>query len=101
MSSHEFLVHIRIAGVPPESLAALRAAEASQARALAAAGTLRRLWRLPEGWSNVGLWCAPDLAALEDVLQTLPLKPYMTVEIYPLDPHPNDPLPETEGRQLS
>ncbi|MEV7284706.1 muconolactone Delta-isomerase family protein [Streptomyces sp. NPDC093252] len=92
----EFLVRITTTvpeGTPPEEVAARRAAEAEHAEELAAAGHLWRLWR-PEGErrSSVGIWCADDEAELHaKVLDTLPLRPWMTVTVTPLAPHPSDP----------
>ncbi|WP_214106816.1 muconolactone Delta-isomerase family protein [Acrocarpospora catenulata] len=76
---------------------ALRAEEAVRARALAESGVLRRLWRIPGQWANWGLWMAYDEAELQAVLDSLPLRPYMHIDINALDSHPNDP--ETPGQK--
>lgn len=93
MSNREFLVHIVIEAEdePAERVDALRAAEAERARELAIAGHIKRLWRLQEGWSNMGLWSASSEAELWTLLDSLPLRRYMQISVRPLDPHPNDP----------
>lgn len=92
----EFLVKIDIAlppGMDTEAEAALRSAERSRAEELAEAGVLQRLWRVPGAWANWGLWSADDEAGLTAALDSLPLRPYMTVAINVLEPHPSDPGP--------
>ncbi|MEU7427171.1 muconolactone Delta-isomerase family protein [Streptomyces sp. NPDC040750] len=93
----EFLVEITTS--PPEGtteaeVAERRAAEAVRARELAATGRLARLWR-PVGESrSIGVWRAEDEEDLHDnVLGTLPLRPWMDLTVTPLEPHPNDPGP--------
>lgn len=100
MTYQEFLVHIVIeaSSVAPPRLAELREAEAARAAELAATGNLQRLWRLPQGWSNIGLWSAQDQEALERLLDSLPLRPYMTIDVQPLHDHPSDPS-ERSGRR--
>jgi muconolactone delta-isomerase len=91
----EFLVRIEIQldeSLSVEQRKALYAAEAERARALAEAGHLVRLWRLPGRRANWGLWRAADATELHEVLTSLPLWPYMDVDVNPLARHPNDPL---------
>lgn len=89
----EFLVHIvfQADGVAEDQLDRLRAAESARAAELAQDGHLVKLWRLPEGWSNVGVWRAATEHALRELLDSLPLRPYMTIAVQRLLPHPNDP----------
>ncbi|MGJ9412902.1 muconolactone Delta-isomerase family protein [Aeromicrobium sp. CF4.19] len=93
----EFLVAIELAApvdVDADKLDRLREAEARRAAELASNGSLLRLWRPPgSGWRNIGLWCAVDEADLREILATLPLWPWMTVEVTALGRHPNDPRP--------
>ena len=91
----EFLVRIEIQldeSLSVEQREALYAAEAERAGALAEAGHLVRLWRLPGRRANWGLWRAADATELHEVLTSLPLWPYMDVDVNPLARHPNDPL---------
>jgi muconolactone D-isomerase len=71
-----------------------RSREALRAAELAELGHLLRLWRPPVEpgeWRTLGLWRAGTETKLKDILATLPLHKWMTVEITPLSPHPNDP----------
>jgi muconolactone D-isomerase len=91
----EFLVRIEIQldeSLSVEQREALYAAEAERARALTEAGHLVRLWRLPGRRANWGLWQAADATELHEVLTSLPLWPYMDVDVNPLARHPNDPV---------
>lgn len=90
----EFLVHIEVnwpADGDPAERQRLVEAETAQGRELARAGLMKRLWRVPGRWANWGLWEAPDATALHDALTSLPLWPWMTVEVHPMAVHPNDP----------
>jgi muconolactone D-isomerase len=87
----EFLVEIEVTlppDLPEERLTALRAAEHERGTALAEAGTLRAIWRLPGRFANRGIWEAPDATALHDALVSLPLWPYMQVTVTSLARHP-------------
>jgi muconolactone delta-isomerase len=100
----EFLVHVEIQ-TPPEMPSAvldgLRAQEAARAQVLAARGSLLRLWRVPGRWGNWGYWRAEGLDALNELLRSLPLYPFMTVDVHPLDPHPSDPAGRDVARRIS
>jgi muconolactone D-isomerase len=90
----EFLVHIEMTlppGMPDGERRELYAAESVQAASLTAAGRLVRLWRIPGRTANWGLWRANDATELHDALTSLPLWPYMDIEVIPLARHPNDP----------
>ncbi|PJN25725.1 muconolactone Delta-isomerase family protein [Kitasatospora sp. CB02891] len=91
----DFLVEITTtvpADVPAEEVDRRRAAEAVRARELAAEGRLFRLWRPVGEKRSIGVWRAADEAELRaEVIGTLPLWPWMTAVVTPLEPHPNDP----------
>jgi muconolactone D-isomerase len=91
----EFLVEISTTipeGTESAEVDRRRAAEAVRAAELAAEGHLYRLWRPVGERRSIGVWCADDEAELhQKVLGTLPLRPWMTVHVTPLEPHPNDP----------
>ncbi|MGW0628137.1 muconolactone Delta-isomerase family protein [Streptomyces sp. NPDC002758] len=91
----EFLVEITTTvpeGTSQDEVDRRRADEAVRARELAAAGHLARLWRPVGELRSFGLWLAADEEELhEKVLGTLPLRPWMTLTVTPLEPHPNDP----------
>jgi muconolactone D-isomerase len=90
----EFLVRMENllpAGFPPDERARLLRAEAVRARELASAGILLRLWRVAGRRANVGIWRATTAAELHDALESLPLFPYLDIQVVPLSGHPNDP----------
>jgi muconolactone D-isomerase len=92
----DWLVHMEVrlpADMPPERQAGLAAAEAERAAELATAGHLVRLWREPGRRANWGLWRAEDATALHAALASLPLWPWLDVEVTALAAHPNDPGP--------
>lgn len=89
----EFLVRFETT-LPPhlgaDEVARLKSAERARAGELRAAGTLRRLWRVPGRRAVVGLWEAPDATALHDALASLPQFPWMDVVVEPLATHPQE-----------
>lgn len=90
----EFLVNIEI-NWPPDAdddrKEEIFQRELAQGQALARAGTMRRLWRVPGRWANWGLWEAEDATALHEALTSLPLWPWMDITVHPLARHVNDP----------
>jgi muconolactone D-isomerase len=90
----EFLVSIVVEWPPdgdPEEKQRLVEAEGARARELAEAGTIKRLWRIPGRWANIGLWEADDATALHDALTSLPLHAWLDIDVQPLALHPSDP----------
>jgi muconolactone D-isomerase len=90
----EFLVHIEIrqqAHGEHDDIARLGDAERARAAELAREGRIRRLWRLPGRRGNWGLWEAPDATVLHEALASLPLYPWLDVEVIALARHPSDP----------
>jgi muconolactone D-isomerase len=95
--SVEFLVEIEIrfpTDLDEERRRALLNAESARGTALAQAGVLRAIWRVPGRSANVGIWSATDATVLHDALVSLPLWPYMNASVTPLARHPlADPCP--------
>ena len=90
----QFLLHIKVTWPPdgdPADKARRIAAEGERARELAAAGIIKRVWRVPGQWANWGLWEAPDATAIHEAVTSLPMWPYLDVVVHPLAEHPNDP----------
>lgn len=91
----EFLVEIVTTvpeGTSQEDVDERRAAEAVRARELAAEGRLSRLWRPVGEKRSLGIWRGEDEGELhKNVLDTLPLRPWMALTVTPLEAHPNDP----------
>jgi len=89
----EFTVMIPTGG-PDDAFMDAMAGEATRTRELAVQGHLLRLWALsaePQTAHAYGLWRAEGADEMREILETLPLDPWMTVRTTPLSPHPNDP----------
>jgi muconolactone D-isomerase len=68
--------------------------ETTRVAELAAEGRAVRVWRpLPEDGRRraIGLYRADSDAELDAILDSLPLRPWMEIEVTPLASHPNDP----------
>ncbi|MFE0514247.1 muconolactone Delta-isomerase family protein [Streptomyces sp. NPDC058964] len=91
----EFLVELTTTvpeGTDQAEVDRIRAAEAVRAGELAAQGHLFRLWRPVGELRSIGVWRADDETELRvKVLGSLPLWPWMTAVVTPLQQHPNDP----------
>jgi muconolactone D-isomerase len=90
----EFLVEVDIAlpvDLDATRRAQLLAAELERGKALADAGALLAIWRVPGRLANRAIWSATDATALHDALVSLPLWPYMDVAVTPLARHPVAP----------
>jgi muconolactone delta-isomerase len=90
----EFLTYFSV--VVPDHVTAAQVAdadarEAAKTREWADQGRLRRLWALPGEGRSLGLWQANNPAAMQAIVDSLPLGPWMTTEIVPLTAHPGDP----------
>lgn len=86
----EFLVEIEVrlpAGLEPGERDRLLAAEASRGTELAREGVLRAIWRVPGRFANCAIWSAPDATVLHSALTSLPLWPYLDVEVTALARH--------------
>ena len=73
--------------IPAERRAALLEDEAARGAELAAAGTLRAVWRVPGRFANRAIWSAADATELHGALTSLPLWPYMDVRVTALARH--------------
>jgi muconolactone D-isomerase len=99
-SDVEFIVHLQVnwpAAGDPAALARLTEAEHARAVELAAAGILRRLWRIPGRRANWGLWEAADPTELHAALTSLPFFPWLDAEVHAVARHPNDPPSWTDS----
>ncbi|WP_435129827.1 muconolactone Delta-isomerase family protein [Actinacidiphila sp. bgisy144] len=87
----DFLVRIntsRASELPPGEREDLIKRERARGRELMSQGVLRHFWRLPGQRANVGIWTAPDADALEEALESLPVRPYADIDITLLATHP-------------
>ena len=87
----EYLVDIEIRlphDLGSDQLGELVKSELAMGASLAQAGVIRAIWRVPGRRANRGIWSAPDATALHDAIVSLPMWPFMTVEVTPLARHP-------------
>jgi muconolactone D-isomerase len=75
--------------MPAADAAALKAREKEIAQNLQREGVWRHLWRIAGLYANVSVFDVPDHAALHDTLMSLPLYPYMDIELMPMCRHPS------------
>ncbi|KAI3610878.1 Muconolactone isomerase (plasmid) [Cupriavidus necator H850] len=78
----------------PESLPAdrvdtLKAAEKARAIEIQKAGKWPHLWRIVGRYSNVSVFDVESNDELHELLSSLPLFPYMTIQVTPLAKHPS------------
>jgi muconolactone D-isomerase len=68
----------------------LRTSERARATELREAGVLIRLWRVPGTQDSLGLYRCESATELHDVLASLPMFPWLEIEIQPLATHPQE-----------
>ncbi|WP_197339030.1 muconolactone Delta-isomerase [Ralstonia solanacearum] len=88
------LFHVRMdvrlpPSMPTEEAAALKATEKTRSQALQAAGKWRHLWRIAGQYANVSIFDVENADELHALVSTLPLFPYMTIDVQPLCRHPS------------
>jgi muconolactone D-isomerase len=90
----EFLARIE-QDIPPDTdparFAAVKAAEGVRGRGLVDAGKLRRIWRIPGRRAVDALYDVDGPDELHDILSSLPLYPWMDIEVTALGSHALDP----------
>jgi muconolactone D-isomerase len=87
------LFHVTIAvrmphDVDPEKVKRLGALEHERAAELQREGKWLHLWRVAGKWANVSIFKVESPAELHEILESLPLYPYMDVEVAALCRHP-------------
>jgi muconolactone delta-isomerase len=88
------LYHVRMDVRPPHDidparLEALKAEERERSQALQRAGKWPHIWRIAGQYSNVSIFDVADHDELHALLSTLPLFPFMEIEVTPLARHPS------------
>jgi muconolactone D-isomerase len=86
-----FHVHIDLRvphDLDPEALKKLREHEHERAEELQLQGKWIHLWRVAGKFSNISVFDVEDPAELHEVLNSLPLYPFMEIEVTPLCKHP-------------
>jgi muconolactone D-isomerase len=86
-----FHVHIDVhvpRDIDPETLKRLEDQEHERAKELQLQGKWAHLWRVAGKFSNISIFDVEDPGELHDVLSSLPLHPFMDVEVTALCKHP-------------
>lgn len=73
----------------PADVATAKATEKARAQELQRDGRWVHLWRVVGRYSNYSVFNVDSNDELHDILQTLPLYPYMHIEVTPLAQHPS------------
>lgn len=73
----------------PDVRADLVARERDRALELQQSGVWPQLWRIVGEYANISILDVTSNDELHDLLQSLPLFPYMTVKVTPLAQHPS------------
>ena len=88
------LFHVRMdVNIPndldPEVRADTLAREKAYSQELQRSGTWRELWRIVGRYSNISIFDVESADELHEILQGLPLFPYMDMEVMALTRHPS------------
>ncbi len=73
----------------PDTIEQLKKAERERAQQLQQAGKWRHLWRIAGRYANVSIFDVDSNEELHAILSTLPLFPFMRIEVTPLCRHPS------------
>ncbi len=87
------LFHVKMtvrvpADTDPDHLAELNEKEHVRAEELQRAGNWLHLWRVAGRWENLSVFRVDDPDELHEILSSLPLYPYMDLDIVALSRHP-------------
>ena len=74
---------------PAEKAEALKQAERARAQDLQRGGVWRHLWRVAGRYANVSIFDVSGPQEPHDVLSSLPLFPFMDIQVTPLCRHPS------------
>lgn len=88
------LFHVRMnvnlpLSMPAEQAAQLKRTEKELAQRLQHEGKWRHLWRIAGQYANVSVFDVDSVDELHNLLTSLPLFPYMQIDVMPLCRHPS------------
>ncbi|WP_311215387.1 MULTISPECIES: muconolactone Delta-isomerase [unclassified Arthrobacter] len=75
--------------IPAAEVAAAKTNEKERSQELQRDGRWLHLWRVVGQYANYSIFDVDSHDQLHDLLQTLPLYPYMTIDVIPLAQHPS------------
>ncbi|WP_199435521.1 muconolactone Delta-isomerase [Qaidamihabitans albus] len=89
------LFHVRMDvaiphGLDPAERDRLVTTEQAKALDLQRSGVWPHLWRIVGKYSNISVFDVSSSDELHDILSSLPLYPFMTIDVTPLAQHPSD-----------
>lgn len=84
----EMVVHLPV-DMPTEQADALKKTERELAQSLQRSGKWRHLWRIAGQYANVSIFDVDSVDELHQLLTSLPLFPYMDIEVTALCRHPS------------
>ena len=89
----KYLVHMDVnlpPDMPAEEAAEIKATEKAYSQELQRSGKWPEIWRVVGEYANYSLFEVDSHDELHEILQNLPLFPYMDVTVVPLAKHPSD-----------
>ncbi|MCP1645314.1 muconolactone D-isomerase [Pseudomonas citronellolis] len=75
--------------IPAEEVEAIKAAEKARAIEIQQSGKWPHLWRVVGQYSNISVFDVESNDELHALLSSLPLFPFMTLQVTPLARHPS------------
>ena len=96
-----FLLRIDVsipADMPQADKDKLRERENARAAELIAEGTIQGIWRIVGRIANNSLWKADTLEILHDKVSSMPMFPYMKIDVTPLINHPMTEIANAKQR---
>lgn len=81
-------VHIPL-DMPVEKVNEIKAIEKAYSQELQRSGKWRHIWRITGQYSNISIFDVASNEELHNILQGLPLYPFMKIEVMPLNRHPS------------
>lgn len=85
------------ADMPQADKDTLRKRENARAEELIQNGTMVRIWRVVGRVANLSLWHTNSLEELHEVVSSLPMFPYMKIDVTPLINHPVTDIAEARN----
>ncbi|UEL28389.1 muconolactone Delta-isomerase [Pseudarthrobacter sp. L1SW] len=89
----KYLVHMDVnipADLPAAEVAETKAKEKAYSQELQRSGKWPEIWRVVGEYANYSIFDVDSNDELHEILQNLPLFPYMEISVVPLAKHPSD-----------
>lgn len=89
----KYLVHMDVnlpADLPAHEAAEIKATEKAYSQELQRSGKWPEIWRVVGEYANYSIFDVDSNDELHELLQNLPLFPYMDISVVPLAKHPSD-----------